>query len=703
MHIRLYFHAIVLAASLFGAAGNVYAGETPEKLPHIKKENYSASLYGPLGLNTVPSARMDKAGVIRVGVSILDPYRHGFIGFQIADPLYVQLRQSGTGSRLGDTPDGLYPGMDLKIRLAKEDRYTPEIALGMNSAFGHKKTASEYIALSKRWRDFDFTGGIAWGRLGSEGTLSNPFKKFSRHFSHDRNFNSETPNGANDWFTGEEIGLFAGVEYFTPLDGLSVKAEWGADSYEADQAAVNFKAPAPWSLSLNYAPYEWMDVSAGMVGTDKIFARLSFQGNLFKWPGRNAETGSPVPLHPHRTGTASAQKMMLSAQKNGILLFDTQHTDFMADGLLDLSPFEPAARQIGRAARHMANNGGHKVESLSITPYTFGLKGHRMTLIRRDLESALAHNNGSPEEIWQDTTIEETSNEKKKKSEHIFLWHPRLILDTRLSLSEEDSGILYRSSLVFEETKQLPYGFTVGAAARLNIDDNLHRLADFHPAALHPVRSDEDLYASRLLALDRSYLSWFKTLKTDLHIALSAGALEEMYTGAGGEILYRPFGKTFAVGAEAWRVYKRDPADFLGSSFFEDPSFTGHLNLWYEVPNTDLTLFAKAGRYLGEDFGASGGLETRFENGAKIKAFLSATNENDRDIFGGKTNLYGGLQLSLPLGNIKYLPKGSELRFTSAPFGRNKAQTLDKPLPLYEVTEPMSYRRLIQSWQEVLN
>lgn len=141
----------------------------------------------------------------------------------------------------------------------------------------------------------------------------------------------------------------------------------------------------------------------------------------------------------------------------------------------------------------------------------------------------------------------------------------------------------------------------------------------------------------------------------------------------------------------------------MGSSFFEDPSFTGHLNLWYEVPNTDFTIFAKAGRYLGEDIGASGGIETRFENGAKVKAFVSVTNENDRDVFGGKTNLYSGLQLSLPIGNVKYLPKGSELRFASAPFGRDKAQTLDKPLPLYEVTEPMSYRRLTQSWQEVLN
>lgn len=567
MHIRFYFHALVFAASLSGAAGNVYADEKPEKSLDTQKENYSASLYGPLGLNTIPSARMDKAGTVRIGVSTLDPYRHGFIGFQIADPLYVQLRQTGTGSNLGASPDGLYPGMDLKIRLAKEDRYTPEIALGMNSAFGHKKTASEYIALSKRWKAFDFTGGLAWGRLGSEGMLSNPFKKFSRHFSHDRDFGSETQNGVNDWFTGEEIGLFAGVEYFTPLEGLSVKAEWGADSYEADQITSNFKAPDPWSLSLNYAPYKWMDVSAGLAGTDKIFARLSFQGNLFEWPGRNAETGSPVPFHPHRAGTASAQKMMLSAHKDGVLLFDAQHVDSDADSLLDLDPFEPSARQIGRAARHMSNNGGEEVESLSITPYVFGLKGHRTTLIRRDLESALAHNNGSPEEIWQDTTIEKTSDKKRQKSEHGFPWRPRLILDTRLSLSEEDSGILYRSSLVFEGTKQLPYGFTVGGSARLNIDDNLHRLADFRPAALHPVRSDEDLYASRLFALDRSYLSWLKTLKTDLHLALSAGALEEMYTGAGGEILYRPFGKTFSVGAEAWRVYKRDPANFWAAAF----------------------------------------------------------------------------------------------------------------------------------------
>lgn len=56
------------------------------------EQRASGMITGSLGLNTVPSARMDETGTVRFGVSALDPYAYAYLGFQLAEPLYVQLR-----------------------------------------------------------------------------------------------------------------------------------------------------------------------------------------------------------------------------------------------------------------------------------------------------------------------------------------------------------------------------------------------------------------------------------------------------------------------------------------------------------------------------------------------------------------------------------------------------------------------------------
>ncbi len=664
----------------------------------------TASVTGMLGLNTVPSARMDDAGTMRFGLSTLDPYLHAYVGMQLWDPVYVQLRQSGEISTLSLQAQRLYPGIDVKLRLSEEGRYQPEIALGLNSAVGHKRMASEYVALSKRFWDFDVTTGVGWGRMAGDGHLRNPMRRFSKHFARARDFNDDSPNGIHEWFTGPDIGFFAGLEYNTPIDGFSLKADWGAQDYAPEKMLTPaYESPAPWTLSFNYNPVNWASFSAGVAGTDKIFARVSFQGGLFDWPLGYDDPGTPAALRPYRSENTSTTDMIVSAGVDDVPLYDTEIDGTRARGNLTLNRNLPPALQIGRAIRHMANNAGPDIASLEITPRTRGLKGKTIRIMRRDLEVATVHNNGSPEEIWQDVSFIDDEEKKKSQMRYEYAWMPRLIWETEASLSEEDAGYLYRTSLIAEKVQDLPFGFTAGTSIRWNMADNLHHLADYRVITRPSIRSDVDLFASRTLAVDRSYLSWMQTVAPDVHIALSAGALEEMYTGFGGEILYRPFGKTFAFGAEAWHVYKRNPASAMSIDVLDLDYSTGFLNAWYEVPNSDVTFFAKAGRFLGGDDGVSGGVEMSFANGAKLSGFITASERDEPDVFGGDTHLYGGLRLALPIGGMKYLPAGSEIRIKAAPIGRDTAQELDKPLPLYEVTEPMSYRRIARSWSEVLN
>lgn len=671
-----------------------------EKMARANESSPSTNYMGTIGLNTVPTARMDAAGTFRAGASHTDPHNHAFIGLQVAKPLYINLRQSMLVSSVGEKPSRVYPGMDIKLRLREEGRYAPEIAFGMNSALGDKRFSSEYFALSKRFYDFDFTAGMAWGRLGSSGHIANPLARLSSHFKEDRDFTSPDAASPSDWFTGEQIGFFGGVEYYTPLKGLSLKADFNGDAYTAETRAFDFKKPSPWSVGFNYSPRDWVSFGASVIGMDKVMARLTLQGNVFNWGGKSYKESDGFNFDDKRPDGTWRGLTREMAEAENINMGKTRVRGHDYSGVVHMNEYQPASMQIGRAARHLAANAGPEVETITVIPVTNGLRGKTATFSRRDLEQAVARGLGSPEEIWQDISFADDDRSiSQKAASRKFKFNPEL----SFSLGEEETTHLYRASATLEETKQWKYGIMTGSSVRLNIANNLHRLQRFRDFNTDPVRSHIDLFARNRVNLDRAFLSWMKTPLPDFHMAITAGFLEEMYAGYGGEILYRPFQSPFSIGAEAWNVYLRDPTMPLAAAFIPGDHFTGHVNMFYDIPDTDITAFAKVGRFIGGDFGVNGGAQMHFSNGLKAKAYMTVTDADNKDVFNSDRNVIAGFQLAMPLGHVKFVPQGSEARVKVEPFARDDGALLDKPVSLYDVTEPMSYRHLGRSWQEVLN
>lgn len=687
----LNIHALVFLCAVVAA----------DRTAHAETAAPSATVTGIQGLNTVPTARMDASGTFRAGVSTSDPYNHAFLGMQIAKPLYVNLRQSMEISSVGERPSMVYPGLDIKLRLKEEGRYMPEIAFGMNGALGHKRFSSEYFALSKRWYDWDFTLGAAWGRLGSAGHLKNPLARISSHFEQERDYSDHDAAAPSDWFTGEEIGFFGGVEYTTPVKGLSLKADFNADAYKGETSSFDFKKPSPWSVGFNYAPKEWVSFGMSLIGADKVMARLTFQNNLFGWNKTKSHKDSDAFKFDAKRSDGTWRHLAREmAETENINMGKTRVKDHDFSGVVHMNDYQPSTMQIGRAARHLAANAGPEIETITIIPVTKGLRGKAVTFSRRDLEQAVAHETGSPEEIWQDISFADDSRSITQKTRvRRITFAPEL----QLSLGEEDTTHLYRSSLLIEERKEWRRGLITGSSARLNIADNLHRLTKYRDLNLDSARSDVAAFTMNRVNLDRAFLTFMRTPLPDFHMAVTAGYLEEMYAGYGGEVLYRPFNSPFAIGAEGWAAYKRDPIAPLALGIWDSsPRFTGHLNMFYAIPDTDVTAFSKVGKFIGGDVGVTTGAMMRFDSGMKFTGSVSVTNADEKDVFGEDRNLYAGIQLAIPLGSIKFVPEGSESRLKFAPIGRDDAATIDKPYDLYEATEPTSYRHLARNWQGVL-
>tara|TARA_R110001592_G_scaffold20926_19_gene84766 strand:+ start:3994 stop:6117 length:2124 start_codon:yes stop_codon:yes gene_type:complete len=677
---------------------------------------YTPAATGFLGLNTVPSARMSQTGTIQIGASTLDPFVHGFIGVQIADPLSITFRQTAETSNILKKANRLLPGVDFKLRILKESAHRPALAIGVQSALGHKRMAGEYLALTKRYQDFDFTAGVGWGRFGTSAQFDNPLKIFGKHFSQTRDLSSETPNLPSDWFSGDKVGFFGGVEYFLPYNGLSLKLDYGSDRYTAESSQSGFDAPAPWGIGLSYNHNQWLSAGVGMQGTERVMGRISIQTNPSQWPLRHKSYQAPE-LLPARPNTTDIDGMYITAQDNDIALtgitVDKQH--LYAE--LDIPEHSPAPQYIGRAARHITAHSANDINEITLILKEKGLRGSSVTLLREDIDNAFRNKNRSPNEIWNNAQInaqnitipapaeteptaskpdaEEPDTRKSVKAS--------ITLENQLSLSEEDTGILYRSSALATVETSPFLGFHSTITLRANLADNLHKLDKIRAPALLPVRSDVSAFSNRFFGVDRAYLGYTHSITPELHTALSAGYLEEFYAGFGGEILYRPISSRFAIGAELWQAFRRDPHTSLNTGLNGLQVTSGQAHLWYDIPRQDITAKLSAGRFLAGDTGVSFGLEKQFLNGATLNGEVAISNASDPDPFGGTIHAYHRLSLTLPIGSTLYIPEGSIITTKIAPFGRDIAQTIDKPIDLYTLSDHFTLNHMARHWQDILD
>ena len=692
-------HTWVLVVAIWLAAVPVWA--------NVARPTPSTTMTGMKGLNTVPSARMGKAGDMRVGLGTGDPYLHAFLGLQIIDPLYVQVRQTAEVSDLRDNARRLYPGIDFKLKLLSETRTRPAIALGMQSAIGHKRMAGEFIAASKRYKNFDFTAGLGWGRYGTAGHFDNPLQFLGAHFDKQRPLDGQLPNGPEDWFTGKSIGAFAGIEYFTPIKGLSLKLDYGADRYSAETAAGVFDdAPSPWSAGVNYRPLPWADFALGIQGTDTVMARINFNGMIQNWPDQQRDAPLSQPLYSRVPYQSNKQMITDDAELNGMRISHIAEDGNAIQAHVFLDPALSTPYQAKRAAMFVAKHAQKHIEHIRITPIKHNVTTKTISFLRTDLED-LSNKRISSNEVWQHTVLRPV----KRPWLHQFTGREtvdsvfrsfKLTYDQQFSLSEEDAGHLRRTSVLagFHGVNNSRFG-DMTATMRVNVENNLDTVTFIRPRSFLPVRSDVDAFASKPIAVDRFYANYVYSPTSDIHLLGRSGYVEEMYGATGVEALYRPFGKRYAVGAELYSAIRRNPYSWLNLGFTTDTLLTGHVNAWYDVPKHDMTIKASVGRYLAEDWGGTLSLDKTFDNGASLGAFVTVTDAADDDLFGGITHAYHGVKLTLPLGGYKYTPQDTAITIRAEPFGRDTGQKLDLVDTLYDVTTPISLPHIAAHWDDI--
>lgn len=262
-----------LVTLMAGVACTAFSGSSnalPRNLPTIND-------YGGVGLMQTRTARFMESGGASIGGSDVFPHRRYWGTFQPFSWLETTFRFADILNEAGATDRSF----DAKMRLLKENQYWPQIAVGFQDLAGTGIFSSEYVVASRRVYDFDFTFGIAWGRLGSEGTFRNPLTYLAESFeSRTKGKSTGGTPGVNSYFRGRDVGLFGGIEYATPVNGLRVLVEYDGDTYLRERKDPNVKKKTPINFGVSYQPTDWMDISLGYERGDEVMVRGTLLANF---------------------------------------------------------------------------------------------------------------------------------------------------------------------------------------------------------------------------------------------------------------------------------------------------------------------------------------------------------------------------------------------------------------------------------------
>ncbi len=321
------------------------AGDTASRPPSVNDEAGSNS-FGATGLVAMPSARFAPAGIVEFGFVAESPYRRIYLRLNPFDWLEVVYRRDEVTNVL---PDGtvlplsqgsffrhLFSGMghpsladrsfDVKIRLWEEGRIRPAFAVGLQDVFGRAAFGGEYFAVSKRIGDLDFTAGLGFGYLGSRRHFGNPFALFSNRYKRRDPDPAAGSLNFDSYFRGRDVALFGGVEWFTPIKGLSLLAEYSGHDPAREPFGLGAQRNErlPLDFALRYRPIPWIDLGIGLIGGRYVTARASLRFDatkfqrLFESPARD-----PYPLAstPDRKATGAG-----SASSSSRSLSDAEET-----------------------------------------------------------------------------------------------------------------------------------------------------------------------------------------------------------------------------------------------------------------------------------------------------------------------------------------------------------------------------------------
>jgi len=593
-------------------------------------DNFNYNLYnnhGVVGLINTPTARFYDEGVHGITFNDGTPDQK----VTLTSNPYDWLEASFFYTNIQGLP---YPGYEyqdykdkgfnVKIRL-KEEGILPAVAIGLYDFAGTGFYSSEYVVASYGIDRIDFHFGIGWGQLaGTNKQIKNPFGYI------DKNFYSR-PEGFEDkggqlnlskYFSGKYASPFFGISYNIYRD-LFLKIERDTTSTKAGIMPYTLRS-SDYSFGLDYSFNDYFSVGASYERGDYFSLRFIYKNN----------PKSSTSKYEYKKSNVNEQddkytKLIKNLENNGI----------------GVEKITETSKSIGLNLTQFIHSDIRLVEEIiSQASLDSGIKKN----IKKEIKIADLEAISEIDETFERNAKLIYERDKSRKFDSYTGIRFRPFLASREEffkgaiLLENDTEFIFKENLFFN--LNLKYSLAD------NFDDLRIPPLDIYPAQ---VRSDVKDYLRNMdkgVLIGRAQFDYHLTPKKNHHLMLSAGILEDMFSGYGFEYLYFQQNKNYAFGVEAFHVHKRDYEWSFGTLDYENTIY----NINYYHRNYGLIPFdlkISAGEYLAGDIGSTIEFSRSFESGMKFGIFATFTDVSAEDF--GEGSFDKGIFFNIPIyGNL---------------------------------------------------
>lgn len=661
------------------------------------------STQGQSGYINMPSAWTEYDGTFTTGYSYDSPYGSAWASLTFLPFLQVTGRYvSITGIPAFSNPDPTYGQgygrykdkvVDVKVRLRDESELLPAISVGATDLQGSELFKGQYVVASKSFGQYhNVEASIGYGK--------------------------RRPNGA-----------FAGVRW-APLSApqWAVVAEYDANDYRKD-----FQANQTGAARRENGPAVGLEYRWGWLGAQVARHRDHFSANAYVTIPFSArefipKIFEPAPFQPKDAPPRASISQWRDEPGRGAALVtalvkqDFKNVRVEMDGTrlkltLTNTRIANLGRAVGRAARTALAFAPEGTKTIQVTytkleqpiaTYEFldlqRLSDYFTGLVSRDAflqtvevryanpsdratddqSSMLAAVQGDGElgvKVGYEGDMIQLSSEDREAN--------RLKIVPKISFFFNDpSGALrYDFWAAANYDRRLAEGLYLNSDLKLNVLENVSGVRQPSNSVLPHVRTDVAEYMrGGRFKLNRLLLNQYGNPSERVYTRFSAGFYEEMYRGAGGQVLYLPTDSRWAADMSIDALQQRDFKGWFGKRNYNTVTALGALH--YRLPY-DITATARVGRFLARDDGARIEFKRRLPSGVEFGAWYTVTNGKDITMPGTPTSPYHdkGVFLSVPL-NIM-LPSDSQTvaGIALAPWTRDVGQMVASPGDLYDMVE----------------
>ena len=600
----------------------------------------SQMVQGGVGLWQTPTARMMPEGALSMSYTDNQEYRFMSVSLQLFPWMEATARYTDVRTRLYSNVDDFSgdqtlkdKGLDVKFRLWEESYYLPDISVGFRDFGGTGFFESEFVNASKAVGPFDFHLGLGWGHLGYQDDITNPFCELRDSFC-------ERPDGFSgrggkvdyqNFFKGP-MAVFGGIEYQTPLQGLSFKAEFEGNNYQQDRAGA-LEQDSRWNFG---AVYRWnnFDFSLNYQRGNTIGFGVSYKLNMHTI--RQVKIDDPPReilgvRPPENAAAVQRQKLFNDLRRDaGYVITDLEIDDDQATFYGLQTAYRDRNEGIERVGRILATELPE-----SIQQYHLVEQSNNIPLVDTVIDAAKFRQHATYSVPESD--VEDTYQRVSPTQQQVDAYEPHRATGAYFStkffwtqtFGNPEDFYLYQIGLLSSVGYKFNDHLGIYGGIRTTLLDNFDKFnytVDAEEAFLPRVRTRVREYVSGpMVILDTVFMQWSDRLADNWYYQGYGGYLETMFGGVGGEIMYRPIDSNFAFGVDINYVKQRDPDST--TAFIDYSAVTGFASAYYQpdfLPDTRIR--ASVGQFLAKDRGINIDFAKRFDSGIVVGAFASFTN-----------------------------------------------------------------------------